>query len=136
MKVTRALSSNANLISLTLSSGILSPEISSGDSNYTASVENAITSLTITPTTAEATAKIKVDGHAVSSGIASNPIPLNVGQNTVTIEVTAEDNTTQRTYTITITRFPSNNANLSDLTLSTGSFLPVFNGEISPIQQA
>ncbi|MFW7189342.1 cadherin-like beta sandwich domain-containing protein [Lysinibacillus sp. BNK-21] len=128
VKVTRALSSNANLISLTLSSGILSPEISSGDSNYTASVENAITSLTITPTTADATAKIKVNGHAVNSGTASNSIPLNVGVNTVTIEVTAEDDTTQRTYTITITRFPSSNANLSDLTLSTGSYLPVFNG--------
>ncbi|AVK83259.1 hypothetical protein C3943_06615 [Lysinibacillus sp. B2A1] len=136
VKVTRAPSSNANLISLTLNSGILSPEISSGDSNYTASVENAITSLTVTPTAADATAKIKVNGHAVSSGTASNTIPLNVGENTVTIKVIAEDHTTQRTYTVTVTRFPSSNANLSDLTLSSGSFLPVFSGGISPIQQA
>ncbi len=129
VKVTRALSSNANLISLTLSSGILSPEISSGDSNYTASVENAITSLTITPTTADATAKIKVNGHAVNSGTASNSIPLNVGVNTVTIEVTAEDDTTQRTYTITITRFPSSNANLKSLTLNYGILKPSFDSQ-------
>ncbi|AVK83260.1 hypothetical protein C3943_06620 [Lysinibacillus sp. B2A1] len=126
--VTRFPSSNANLSNLTLSSGSFLPVFNGGDFTYSASVENAITSLTITPTAADATAKIKVNGHAVNSGTASNTIPLNVGENTVTIEVIAEDNTTQRTYTVTVTRFPSSNANLSDLTLSSGSFLPVFSG--------
>jgi hypothetical protein len=46
--------------------------------------------------------------------------------NVFDIVVTAGDGTTQRTYTVTVTREPSDNANLSALTVSVGTLSPVF----------
>ncbi|MGV7116504.1 cadherin-like beta sandwich domain-containing protein [Paenibacillus kyungheensis] len=123
--VTRAGSSNADLSALSLSAGTLSPAFASGTTNYTASVGNATTSLTVTPTVADSTASVKVNGVTVTSGNASGAIPLNVGSNTITTVVTAQNNTT-KTYTITVTRSASSNANLSGLSLSTGTLSPTF----------
>ena len=53
-------------------------------------------------------------------------ILLNVGSNTITVLVTAQDGTTTNTYTLVITRAPSSNANLSALALSAGTQSPVF----------
>ena len=66
--------------------------------DYTASVANGVTSVTVTPTVNHAAATLTVDG-----GEASNPIALMVGINALDIVVTAEDGTT-KTYTVTITR--------------------------------
>ena len=71
-----------------------------------ASVANSVTSLTVTPTAAEAHATIQVNGTTVVSGSASGAMDLGVGQNTVTTVVTAQDGTTSKTYTITVTRIP------------------------------
>jgi hypothetical protein len=59
------------------------------------------TSITITPTAADAGSTIKVNGQAVASGHSSQNISLNPGQNTVTVVVTAADGVTTKTYTIT-----------------------------------
>ena len=96
-------SNNANLSNLALSSGTLTPAFSSGTISYTASVANSVSSITVTPTVADATASVKVNGVAVSSGNASGAIALNVGANTITILVTAQDAST-KTYTLTVTR--------------------------------
>jgi NAD(P)-dependent dehydrogenase (short-subunit alcohol dehydrogenase family) len=53
---------------------------------------------------------VTVNGDAVTSGNASNPILLSVGRNTITAVVTAEDNVTTKTYTITITRRASHSS--------------------------
>ncbi len=74
-----------------------------GTNNYTASVTNAISTFTVTPT-CDPTATIKVNGTAVVSGTASAAMPLSAGTNTVTIVVTAQDGTTTHTYSITVTR--------------------------------
>ncbi len=63
---------------------------------------------------------------SVASGSASQAINLNVGSNTITVIVTAQDGTTTNTYTITVTRAPSSNADLSNLTVSQGSLTPAF----------
>src|SRR4029077_17477246 len=97
--VNRAPSTNANLSNLTLSAGTLTPAFSSGTLSYTASVSNATTSITETPTTADATATIKVNGVSVVSGNASQAINLSVGDNVITTAVTAQDGTTMKTYT-------------------------------------
>ncbi|WP_222429929.1 cadherin-like beta sandwich domain-containing protein [Paenibacillus cremeus] len=121
-----AASSNANLGNLTLSQGTLTPAFASGTTSYTASVGNAVSSLTVTPTVSDSTASVKVNGTAVTSGSASGAVSLNVGANTITVLVTAQDNTT-KTYTVTVTRAaPSSNANLSNLTLSQGTLTPAF----------
>lgn len=123
--VTRAQSSNADLADITLSAGALNPVFGAGTTSYTASVGNAITTIKLTPTVADATATIKVNGTTVASGSASGNIALVVGANTVTTVVTAQDGT-PKTYTVTVTRAPSSNANLANITLSGGTLSPVF----------
>ena len=121
--VTRlAISSDATLSSLTASIGALT---SSGGNTYTASVIYTVTSLTVTPTANnQYYSSITVNGTGVTSGSASGNINLTVGNNTITVVVTAQDGTTTSTYTITVTRAAiSSDATLSSLTISNGTFL-------------
>jgi sugar lactone lactonase YvrE len=125
------LSTNADLSVLTLSSGSLSPAFASGTTAYTASVANVISSITVTPTRVQANATIEARLNAgtyaaVTSGSASGILALNVGSNTVEVRVTAQDGVTQKIYTVTVTRAPSSNAELSSLTLSSGIVSPAF----------
>ena len=99
-----AISSNADLSNLILSTGTLSPSFASATTNYTSTVANGITGITVTPTVAEANATIKVNGTTVASGTASANISLSVGSNTITTVVTAQDGTTIKTYTTNVTR--------------------------------
>jgi gliding motility-associated-like protein len=124
--VNRSLSANADLASLSLSSGSFTPGFTVGNLNYSASVNNSVTSITVTPGVADATASVTVNGNAVTSGSASATIPLIVGTNTINTNITAQDGTTIKTYTIVITRAPSANANLTNLTLSNGIISPAF----------
>ncbi|MEY3896593.1 MAG: hypothetical protein RLZZ214_2113 [Verrucomicrobiota bacterium] len=124
--VTRVPSAVASLAGLTLSSGSLSPVFSTATQVYAASVSNATTSITITPTVTDTAATLKVNGVTVASGSASASIPLTVGTNTISTVITAPDGTTTSTYTITVTRVPSAVASLAGLTLSSGSLSPVF----------
>jgi formylglycine-generating enzyme required for sulfatase activity len=103
------LSTNADLSSLTLSGGTLDPTFDSGTTAYTASVANAVNAITVTPTRAQSNATIEARVNdssytAVTSGSASTSLALNVGANTVDLRVTAQDGTTQKTYTVTVTR--------------------------------
>ena len=108
---------DATLSDLTLSAGTLSPTFASATTSYTAAVANSIISITVTPTAADANATITVNGTPVTSGSPSAAISLDVGENTITIIVTAQDGTTIKTYTVTVTRAASNVATLSDLTV-------------------
>ena len=94
-------SNNATLSALAVSSVTLSPSFTSGTKSYTASVANSVGSVTVTPT---ANSTITVNGTAVTSGTASGSIALSVGANTITIVTTAQDGTTQDTYTVSVTR--------------------------------
>ena len=72
----------------------------------------------MTPTVNDSGASyvIKLGGVTDADGV----VVLTVGSNVITIEVTAEDDSTTRTYTVTVTRAapPSTDATLSALTLS------------------
>ena len=118
--VMRESSSNADLSGLTLSSGTLNPTFGAGTTSYTASVGNSVSSLTVTPTVADPTATVTVNGASVASGSASNGIGLNVGSNTITVVVTAQDGTTTKTYTVTVTREAANSSSPSDGSSSGG----------------
>ena len=63
-----------------------------------------VASLTVTPTATEASATVTVNGAAVASGSTSDAIGLEVGENVITVVVTAQDGTTSSTYTVTVTR--------------------------------
>ncbi|WP_160397324.1 cadherin-like beta sandwich domain-containing protein [Paenibacillus sp. MMS18-CY102] len=123
--ITRLESSDAELSGLTLSNGTLSPSFTKSTTNYTASVTNSVYSVTVTPAVNDSNATVTVDGLAVASGSGSQPINLNVGSNTISVEVSAQDGTTQM-YTVTVTRAGSNNAELSGLALSSGTLSPSF----------
>ncbi|WP_439541629.1 cadherin-like beta sandwich domain-containing protein [Hyphomicrobium sp.] len=119
-------SSNADLSGLVLSPDTLSPAFSSGTTSYTASVTSGTSSITVTPTNDDTNATTTVNGTPVVSGNASGSIPLNIGDNTITVVVTAEDGTTTKTYSVTVTRDASSIADLSNLSLSQGSLSPTF----------
>lgn len=91
---TPTLSSDNTLKSLVLSNGTLSPAFSSKTKNYTATVDNSVTSLAITATPTNAAAKVTS---------VSGKDNLEVGENTITITVKAENGVTT-TYTIVVTR--------------------------------
>jgi gliding motility-associated-like protein len=123
--VTRTASSIATLSNLTISSGTLSPNFNSAVTSYAASVTNATSSVTLTPTATDANATITVNGIAVASGSPSGSIPLQVGSNVVTVVVTAQDGTIV-TYTVTVSRPSANAVLLANLTISSGSLAPDF----------
>ena len=102
--VTRAaapLSTDATLSGLMLS-GVDIGTFDSTTTAYTASVANGVTETTVTPTVNDdgAVYAVKLDGVADADGT----VPLSVGANVITVEVTAEDGNTAKTYTVTVTR--------------------------------
>ena len=118
-------SSDATLSNLTTTAGTISPAFTpSITSGYTASVPNATTSITVTPTTTDSNTsdlEVSVNGGqpvSVVSGTQSAALPLIVGSNTIAIQITAQDGTTTKTYTLTVNRAPSTNALLSKLTFN------------------
>ena len=114
-------STDATLSALTLS-GVNFGTFASGTTSYTAQVANSVTQTTVTPTANDSGAShvIKLGGVEDADGVVS----LVVGSNVITIEVTAEDDSTTRTYTVTVTRAapPSTDSTLSALTLSSVDF--------------
>ncbi|HSG89682.1 MAG TPA: cadherin-like beta sandwich domain-containing protein [Pseudomonadales bacterium] len=122
--------SDARLTALTLSDGMLVPAFAARTLAYSAEVPNATASLTVTATAAQASATIDVNGAAVSSGTPSPALALVVGDNPVTIRVTAPDGVRQRTYSLVVTRRPppSSNAALVSLTLDVSPLDQIFVG--------
>ncbi|MBN8458578.1 MAG: cadherin-like beta sandwich domain-containing protein [Verrucomicrobia bacterium] len=118
------LSSTCTLSALSLDTGTLSPAFAFGTSTYTASVPHATNSLSISPTATDSKSSIKVNGATVTSGSASQSIPLAGDDCTVTVQVTAEDGTT-KTYTVGVV-WQSNDSALSNLTVNTGTLTPAF----------
>ncbi len=110
LSVLRNSNNNADLGSILLSTGSLSPVFSGANTTYTAAVSNITTQMNITPTVADTNAAIQVRVNAgayaaVMSGSASGNLPLQVGSNTIDILVTAQ-NASGKTYTITVFRAP------------------------------
>jgi hypothetical protein len=97
-------STDATLSGLSLSAGAISPTFNATTTSYTLHVPNSTTSTTVTPTATDSHATIKVNNVAVTSGNASGSINLDIGDNTITTVVTAEDQTTTKSYTVTVTR--------------------------------
>ncbi|TSI07371.1 InlB B-repeat-containing protein [Lysinibacillus sp. BW-2-10] len=123
--VTREVSSNANLSSLTFSHGTLNPIFSSMNTDYVINVGNEISEIDITATAEDSSATLEMNNISIPSGVSKN-ISLQVGLNNVDVEVTAP-NGNRKIYNIKIYRAQSNNAYLSNLTLNNGSLNTTFN---------
>ena len=121
-------SSDATLIGLSISAGTLTPGFSTTTLVYSVAVNNATGSVTVTPSATSATATIRVNSVVTASGSPSAAIALAVGTNVINIVVTAEDGGAATAYTITVTRQipPRSDANLSNLTVSSGTLAPPF----------
>jgi hypothetical protein len=101
--------SDATLSNLAISEGELTPEFSSTNYNYEASVEFDLLIVTITATVSDENATVTGDTGEKS---------LDVGENTFIITVTAEDGETTQDYTIVITR--ANDVNILDVITESG----------------
>lgn len=106
-----AKSDNANLKSLSLSKGTLSPKFSASKTSYTATVATSVTEVKVYATAQDSGAKVEIAGEAV----------LKDGENIRTVTVTAPSGA-QKVYTIKITR--------SDLTAEPEPEVP----EVNPLE--
>ncbi|MCY9660988.1 cadherin-like beta sandwich domain-containing protein [Paenibacillus chondroitinus] len=130
-------SGDANLSGLALSRGTLNPIFAPNIVSYEADVTNDVTSVTITPMVSDvghaavtasvytSSGNLKDGPFTLTSGTASPAVTLDEGSNVIKVVVTAQDSTT-KTYTVTVTRVGSSDANLSGLSLSSGLLSPVF----------
>ena len=127
LTVTRLPLTNAYLSYFKLNSGqfALSPSFVYTTLNYTANVPANISTVTVTADLFNgANETVTVNGTPVTSQVASSPIALKQGANTITLLVTAEDGITTETYTVTVTRAApplSSDAYLSYLRLTGGN---------------
>ena len=100
---------NANLRSLTLSAGTLTPTFAPNDTEYTTSVAYAVMSLTVTAETEHGAASIAVQVNgggfaSAPSGSPSGPLAINVGTNLVEVRVTSGNFSVIKIYRVGVTR--------------------------------
>lgn len=100
---------DANLASLGLSSGSLSPAFNANTTNYTATLDSPNVSINATA----------VAGATLAGSGFKN---LNYGDNNFTIIVTAEDGTTKKNYSIKITRPDNRNTDSSLKSLAVSNY--------------
>ncbi|WP_010496568.1 OmpL47-type beta-barrel domain-containing protein, partial [Paenibacillus elgii] len=118
-------SDNALLHTLQLSDVTLNETVTGTTYRYTAQVPYSVTATTVTAVPVDGNASVLVlqDGEAVSG-----PLRLRVGAQTITIQVTAQDGTTVQLYNVLVTKLPSSEVQLSELTLSHAALAPEFQG--------
>lgn|GEM_PF-3195025 len=92
----------ASLSQLSVSAGTLSPAFAPSVTNYSVTVDNAVTSITVAAVAASSSARITINDTEFTGNTASEAIELQEGANTVVIKVIAGNITT--TYTLTINR--------------------------------
>lgn len=120
VEVTRKANSNATLKSLNVTDQIISPDFDPNNPNYLLTVPYSATNIEVNAITAHDQATVEVFGN-------NN---LVIGENIVTIKVTAEDKTVM-TYTITVTREKDTVDTLSNLTLTDCTLDPEFSSDIT-----
>ena len=113
---TATTSSDATLSALALANAsddsaiTISPVFASGTTSYTASVDNDVDEVTITPTVNEGNATVEyldssdteiTDADSTKTG---QQVSLSEGANTIKVKVTAQDATTTEPYTVVVTR--------------------------------
>ncbi len=104
VKVTRVAASDATLSALSLGAAgaTLSPKFDADTEMYTASVANSVADTTVAPTRTHTSATATVIPT-------TDPVVLNVGENTIKVVVRAVDGST-KTYTVVVTRAGSDDS--------------------------
>ena len=103
VRVSDVPSDDATLSALVLS-GIDIGTFTADGTDYTAAVETAIGSVTVTATANDAGATLVIADGSGSTVGGTRTVSLAEGDNAITVTVTAEDDETTRTYRVTVTR--------------------------------
>lgn len=122
----RDLNDNADLSGLTVSTGSLDPVFAPDIIEYTVIVGSDVSGFTITPTTADANAMVKVEKKIVQSGTASETIYFNGNSRKVkvTVTVTAPSGT-EKNYTLTVLKPKEEKPKKNEVTIDVGADEPV-----------
>lgn len=91
----------ATLASLSMGAAKLTPVFAAETDTYTATTSNDSNTINAAPSDAAAEVKITVDDKPVENGAS---VTWKGGSNTVKVTVTAEDGTSTKTYTVTVTK--------------------------------
>ena len=101
------------LRSLTLSGVTLAPAFASDTVAYTASATLDVLSTSVTATLYNFADTISITKGA-DTYMSGDPVPLNVGENVITLEISPDDDTPTHTYTVTVTRAPNTPPTFTD----------------------
>ncbi|WP_255570532.1 S-layer homology domain-containing protein [Cohnella sp. CFH 77786] len=124
----QAIGTNASLSALSVAGGALTPEFDPGVLAYTVQVSQTAEDIQVTARTADAQAKLAVDGVEAVSGTAKSVRIPDDGE--IAVRVTAEDGVTDREYTLKVTRQAAGtNAKLSALSVAGSVLSPGFDPE-------
>ncbi|MDR3543736.1 MAG: cadherin-like beta sandwich domain-containing protein [Desulfosporosinus sp.] len=93
---------NADLANLTLNYAALCQAFEPDTTLYDSNAECSTNYVTVTPTAYVPDAKIKVNSLDVQNGGTSGAINLNYGTNSISITITSEDESVQKTYTVRV----------------------------------
>jgi len=104
------LDANADLSALTVSAGAFAPSFSPGIVSYSMTVANSVGFLSLRPVVANVDASISLPSSAAIPSNVDSTFALNVGSNAIVLNLTASDNFTTKTYTLTVTRQSAVNA--------------------------
>lgn len=126
LMVTAVYATGAKLAGIVLAGGTLAPAFSPDTLNYEVAVAYSVGSLSMGAVAQDTKAAVTVNGTPLTSSVTSVAIALKAGPNAIPIVVTAQDTSVKVTYTVTITRAPSNNSYLSALVPSAGGLSPAF----------
>ncbi len=126
LPITRTgLSSDATIASLKIRGATITPEFNPNITDYSCSVERSVSEVQVNVIANNLWAAVIIDGNQ----------HLNIGENIVSINVTAQDGSSHMRYTIHVERRESdvpNNASLVDLDGNTYTFLDAPNDAVIP----
>lgn len=117
--VEREKNSDATLKSLEVAGQTMNPTFDKNTTSYTVNVANSVSNVTINAAATDSNASVQGTGNKT----------VNVGTNNFDVDVTAQNGTTTKKYTITISRPKNNNAKLSTLSVEGQSIVPEFNAD-------
>ncbi len=115
---------NADLLSISTSSGTITPAFSAGTTEYYLTLVSTTSSVTVSTVKADSASTVKINGTIQNS----ITLQLNSGETKdAVIEVTAQDGLTKKTYSVHVNRqWPSSNAYLSSISMTNGYLYPYF----------
>ncbi|MBN8459853.1 MAG: cadherin-like beta sandwich domain-containing protein [Verrucomicrobia bacterium] len=117
------------LANLAVDGGSLFPGFAPSQTVYHLTAKSEVAGITLTPTTTQSAATVRINGQEVASGTASETLPLAVGGNSIAVVVTGDDGGTL-TYQVTATRLPAS------FDFPSASVVPVTAGALTAVGEA